>query len=98
MTVREEICRKLMGKAANNWATSFETLTPTQIMHGVELLERQAYSVGELNWCHHVLTRWGWFRLAGLATKPPWEITEEDFHKLTEIAPWNAPRKKGRAR
>lgn len=98
MNEREQTCRLLMGKAQNNWAKSFECPTPTQIMHNLELLEEAGRTLeGEalrervalLSEIHDTLMRWGWFRKAGLATKPPWEITRADWEKLIELAPWN---------
>lgn len=94
MTQGEECCRALMGKAQNNWATTFETLTPTQIMHSVEMLEQQTFPLEVVRDCSYTLIRWGWFRKAGLATKPPWEITNEDWATLIDLAPWEK-RKRG---
>lgn len=84
---REQICRFILGKAARTWATTFETLTPSQIIGCIDAFE--LYPMEEVLACQQILQGWMWFRIAGLATKPPWEITLDDIAELNKRAPWD---------
>lgn len=78
------LCLKLLGQS--KWAT-METLTPSQISYAIDLLDEfPTEMVNDAVW---IMCRWGWFRQAGLATKPPWEITQDDVSRLVYLAPWN---------
>ena len=89
MTVREEICRFIMGKAASSWATTFETLTPSQISGCIDALDKFPDNLADVLELKQIMQGWIWFRMAKLATKPPWEMTAADVKQLHDLAPWN---------
>ena len=80
----EAACIRLLGRA--RWETT-ETLSPSQVMEGVAMLQ-EGLAVEITAEAVRILLRWEWFRQAGLASKPPWEIVASDWETLARIAPW----------
>lgn len=99
--LRQDLCRKIIGKALNNWNTSFWDLTPTQLGGAAELLRDESLSKAVkmeiVRLVYTVLSGWGWYREAFTAgvieAKPPWEITDEDNAALRALEPWDQPKK-----
>lgn len=85
MTELERIMRAILGQSAKQ-LNNFHELTPTQIGRAVELIQagESPTLIAEATFA---LRRYRWFREAGI-TKAPWELTEWDWTRLIENAPW----------
>lgn len=80
----EAACRRILGRA--RWETSFEQLSPGQLMEACAMLE-EGWDPQIVEEAVFILQRYFWFKMIGI-TVPPWELRDEHWRQLISAAPW----------